>query len=179
MGKILTVLSYLLTPGPEASRPLTPLTGTLQMNTRLKTRRNRSGKDGFSLAELMVVIVIIGLLATLVVPKVVDALKRAFGGKTKSDIMAIASALDDYAINNGGSYPDSLEELVTPDENGYTYLKQKSIPLDPWGNEYLYEAPAPGQPDPRVFTLGKDNSIGGEGENKDIDNWTLLGGEER
>jgi general secretion pathway protein G len=124
----------------------------------------------------MVVIVIIGLLATLVVPKVVDALRRAFGGTAKSNIMAITAALDDYAINNAGSYPDSLEALVTPDENGYTYLKQKRVPLDPWGTEYQYAPPTASERDPRVFTLGKDGSIGGEGEDKDMDNWTILGG---
>lgn len=151
------------------------------MNTRLKTLRNPASsakKSGFSLAELMVVIVILGLLATLVVPKVFDALKRAFGGKVKSDIMAISSALDDYAINNGGKYPESLEDLVTPDENGYTYLKQKSVPQDPWSMEYQYEPPVPGAPDPRVFTLGADGTPGGEGENQDMSNIILLGGEE-
>lgn len=148
------------------------------MNTHLQERLPRTGKGGFSLAELMVVIVIIGLLATLVVPNVVARLKVAFGGKAKADITALASALDDYAINNGGRYPDSLEELVTPDENGHTYLKQKAVPLDPWGNEYLYEAPVPGQPDPRVYTLGADGSPGGDGDGKDLDNWTIQGREQ-
>jgi general secretion pathway protein G len=148
------------------------------MNTRLQARRgHKNGKEGFSLAELMVVIVILGLLATLVVPEVVGALRRAFGGKLKADIMAISSALDDYAISNAGSYPDSLEALVTPDENNVTYLKQKSVPLDPWGNEYLYEQPTGGG-EPRVYTLGKDGSVGGEGENEDISNLKLLGADE-
>ncbi len=150
------------------------------MNTRPhKPATNQAArKSGFSLAELMVVIVILGLLATLVVPKVFDSLKRAFSGKVRSDIMAIASALDDYAINNGGRYPDSLDELVTPDENGYTYLKQKSVPLDPWQMEYQYEPPVAGRPDPRVFTLGADGAVGGDGDNEDISNILLLGGEE-
>ncbi len=108
----------------------------------------------------MVVIVILGLLATLVVPKVFDSLMRAMSGKAKSDIMAIAAALDDYAVNNGGRYPETLEELVTPDENGHTYLKQQSVPLDPWSMEYQYEPPMSGQPLPRVFTLGKDGVPG-------------------
>jgi len=158
------------------------------MNTRLQaslTRRASDGspenapkKKGFSLAELMVVIVILGLLATLVVPAVFDRLKQAFAGKVNSDLMALDSALRDYAINNGMRFPDSLEELVTPDENGYTYLKQKSVPLDPWSRPYEYEAPVPGRPDPRVFTLGADGSVGGEGDNEDISNIKLLGGED-
>jgi general secretion pathway protein G len=154
------------------------------MNTRLQALHTRpttsdsKKKSGFSLAELMVVIVILGLLATLVVPKVFDSLRRAFGGKVKSDIMAISNAMDDYAINNGGKYPDTLEELVTPDENGYSYLKQKSVPIDPWGMEYQYEPPLQGV-EPRIFTLGKDGVQGGEGDNEDISNIKLLGGEEQ
>lgn len=155
------------------------------MNTRLQATRPLSRhntlatkKSGFSLAELMVVIVILGLLATLVVPKVFDSLKRAFGGKVKADIMAIANALDDYAINNGGRYPETLQALVDPDENGYTFLKQKSVPMDPWAMEYQYEPPMPGSPDPRVFTLGSDGVPGGEGDAEDISNIKLLGGEE-
>jgi general secretion pathway protein G len=153
------------------------------MNTRLQALRscpittdNRK-KSGFSLAELMVVIVILGLLATLVVPKVFDSLKRAFGGKVKADIMAISGALDNYAINNA-KYPDSLEDLVMPDENGYTFLNQKSIPKDPWGMEYQYEPPLQGQPSARVFTLGADSAPGGIGDNADISNISLLGGED-
>ena len=155
------------------------------MNTRLQAPRAHPlphaarSKAGFSLAELMVVIVIIGLLATLVVPQVVSSLGRAFGGKVKSDIMAIDNALSEYAINNSMQYPDDLSELITPDENGHAYLKQKSIPLDPWGVEYLYDPPVPGTPDPRVYTLGKDGAPGGEGENEDISNIKLLGGEDR
>ncbi|MFT7669649.1 MAG: general secretion pathway protein G [Planctomycetota bacterium] len=146
---------------------------------RQAKKRHTAKKGGFSLAELMVVIVILGLLATLVVPKVFDALKRAFVGKVKSDIMAIDSALSDYAINNGGRFPDSLEDLVVPDENGYTYLKQKSVPQDSWGMEYQYEPPMGGsQPDPRVYTLGADGAVGGENDDADISNISLLGGED-
>lgn len=136
--------------------------------SKLGQRRRR--KQGFSLAEMMVVIVIIGLLATLVVPNVLQRLQSAFKGKVKADITAIESSLKEYAINNGGKYPDSLEALVTPDENGYTYLDRKSVPLDPWKNEYMYEPPSSGNPDPRVFTYGKDGAPGGEGDDADIDN---------
>ncbi len=90
-------------------------------------------KSGFSLAELMVVIVIIGLLATLVVPKVLRNLFVANVGKAKADIVQISSAVDQYAIENNGRYPESLEVLVTPDENGFTYLSQETVPKDPWG----------------------------------------------
>lgn len=151
------------------------------MITRLHSQASRRNtrKSGFSLAELMVVIVILGLLATLVVPKVVSSLGRAFQGKVKADITVISNSLSEYAVVNGTRYPESLEELVTPDENGFTFLNAKSIPLDPWGNEYQYDAPIPGQPEPRVYTLGKDGQIGGEGENEDVSNISLQGGEDR
>jgi general secretion pathway protein G len=151
------------------------------MKTRSKQLVSRSARPtgGFSLAELMVVIVIIGLLATLVVPQVVSSLGRAFGGKVKADIMALDSALREYAIQNAMKYPDGLDELIIPDENGYTYLKQKSIPTDPWGVEYMYDPPAPGRPEPRVYSLGKDGAPGGEGENADISNLKLLGDDQQ
>jgi len=141
-------------------------------------RTAEAQKAGFSLAELMVVIVIIGLLATLVVPNVIKKLGEAFGGKAKADLMALDNALSSYAINNGQRYPESLEELVIPDENGHAYLTAKKVPLDPWGQEYQYEPPYPGHPQPRVFTLGKDGAIGGEGSDGDMSNLSIQGAEE-
>ena len=140
----------------------------------MKIQRN-ARRAGFTLAEMMVVIVIIGLLATLVVPNVMQKFSQGQKAKAKTDITAIAHGLTEYAMNNAGRYPDSIEALVTPDVNGYTYLNQKSMPKDPWGNEYGYEAPQPGQPDPRVYTLGKDQAPGGEGDDADIDNFTIRG----
>lgn len=126
----------------------------------------------------MVVIVIIGLLATLVVPNVVKRLSTAMGGKAKADIVAIDQALTEYCINNGGQWPDSLEILVEPDENGQAYLKGRKVPKDPWKNEYGYEPPSASEPRVRIFTLGKDGMVGGEGDNADIDNWQIEDGED-
>jgi general secretion pathway protein G len=131
----------------------------------LSKRRTR----GFTLAEMMVVIVIIGLLMTLVVPNVIQKFFQAAHTKAKADITAIMAALDDYAINNAMKYPDSLEALVTPDVNGHAYLNQSKVPKDPWKNEYQYDPPGPGQQKPRVYSLGKDGQPGGEGDNADID----------
>ena len=130
----------------------------------------RKHNTGFTLLELLVVIVIIGLLATLVVPNVLQRFAFATRKKAEADLVAIKSALTEYAVANGGKYPDSLEVLVTPDVNGQTYLKQTKIPRDPWKNEYLYDPPGPGQPRPRVYTYGKDGQAGGEGDDEDIDN---------
>ncbi len=134
------------------------------MNTRVTTSPRT--RRGFTLAELMVVIVIIGLLATLVVPNVFRKLFQSYQTKAKADIAAIAGAVESYAMDNNGRLPESLELLVTPDENGYTYLKGEAVPVDPWGNEYVYE-PGSGQKF-NVMSYGKDGSPGGEADESDI-----------
>lgn len=135
----------------------------------------RTGRSGFSLAEMMVVIVIIGLLATLVVPNVMEKFRTAGVEKAKTDITALVNALNEYAIRNAGKYPDSLEALVTPDQGGYRYLQAQKVPKDPWKQEYQYEPPQPGSgnPDPRVWSNGKDGAPGGE---DDIDSRTMNDG---
>lgn len=91
------------------------------------------------------------------------------------EITHICMALDHFALNNGGRYPDALEMLIRPDRNGHTYLDVDEVPRDPWGNPYLYEPPrvAGGRIDYWVATYGKDGQPGGEGENMDIDNRSI------
>lgn len=133
-----------------------------------------ANRRGFSLAELMVVIVIIALLATFVANNALPYLFKAGKARAASDIVAITTAIDTFAIENGGRYPDSLELLVTPDENGVTYLKDMtSVPRDPWKNEYAYEPAARGGGTYRVISYGKDGQPGGEGDDADIDNFTI------
>ena len=127
-----------------------------------KTRRG-----GFTLAEMMVVIVIIGLLATLVVPNVLQKFAFASRKKAEADLVSIKSALTEFAVANGGKFPDSLEVLVTPDVNGHTYLEGTKIPKDPWGREYRYLNPGV-RSEIDVFSLGADGEPGGEGNNSDI-----------
>jgi general secretion pathway protein G len=82
----------------------------------------------------------------------------------------IQAALEMYALNNNGKYPDTLETLVTPDVNGATYLHATTLPLDPWKRPYVYEPPSPpNHPNPRIYSLGADGKPGGEGENADIE----------
>jgi len=130
-------------------------------------RTRHATRAGFTLAELMVVIVIIGLLATLVVPNVVRRLFTATRAKAEADIVAIAQSLDQYAVENMGKYPDSLEALVTEDENGHTFLNRETVPTDPWGQPYVYEPPAGGRK-LNVISYGKDTVPGGEGDDADI-----------
>lgn len=117
-------------------------------------------------------IVVLGLLATLVVPKVMDKFRQAGLTKTLTDIERIENALNEYAIRNAGQYPDSLEILVVPDENGYRYLQAEHLPKDPWKHAYLYEPPSPGssQPGARVWSNGMD---GQPGTDDDIDSRTM------
>lgn len=101
-------------------------------------------------------------------------LAAAQTAKAMADIRSITAALDHFALNNGGKFPDGLVVLVTPDANGQTYYGKESLPRDPWGREYRYDAPEPGHPRPRVYTYGKDGEPGGEGEDADIDGSSLL-----
>jgi general secretion pathway protein G len=116
----------------------------------------RGSRRGFSLAELMVVIVILGLIATIVVPNLLSRLTFAQKEKALMDIGSIESTIETYAALN----------------NGITLLKgATTVPRDPWGNPYGYEPPSSGRPF-RVFSLGKDAAPGGDGENEDVDNYT-------
>jgi general secretion pathway protein G len=137
---------------------------------------NNTRRQGFTLVELMVVIVILGLLATLVVPKVVDKLGFANEKKAAADVTAIYNAVNEYALLNGGKFPDSLEALIAPDEHGRAILDREEVPTDPWGTPYFYEPPGPGQPKPRVGSYGKDGQPGGEGDDQDIDNVSVQSG---
>lgn len=106
---------------------------------------------------------------TLVVPIVLDRLNFAQRKKAEMDIQSLMSAVETYAVNNGGAFPESLEVLVTPDENGHTFLKNlRHVPQDSWGNAYVYFAPSEGS-EPRIVSYGKDGKPGGEGDDADID----------
>lgn len=131
-----------------------------------------SQRRGFTLAELMVVIVIIGLLVTVVGPNVLKYLTQGKWAKVKADIHAIDGAVTNYAIFNAGNFPDDLQLLVTPDENGNAYLNRETVPKDPWSNEYLYDPPGGGNKF-RIYTYGADGSPGGEGDDRDYDNHML------
>jgi len=135
---------------------------------QLKSHCRRGRRAGFSLAELMVVIVIIGLLATMVVPRLFDSFGDAQVTKAKADLTVIDSAILRFATNNSGRFPDTLEQLITPDQNGQTYLDRTTVPKDPWNNEYIYYPPRGGESSPTLMSYGKDGSQGGEGKDRDF-----------
>lgn len=138
----------------------------------------RCRQHGFTMIEVMVVVVILSILATFVVPNIVGNTDRARVTKVKQDIRAIEQALDLYRLDNY-AYPTTdqgLEALVneptTPPEprNWQPYLKK--LPMDPWNNEYQYLNPGQfGAVD--VFSLGSDGQAGGEGTAADLGNWNL------
>ncbi|PTS72593.1 type II secretion system protein GspG [Sphingomonas sp. HMWF008] len=141
------------------------------------TNRVRPSEQGFTLIELMVVIVILGLLAAIVTFNVLPLGDRGKITKAKADIATIESALDLYKLQNDG-YPsttDGLQALISPpaDADASKYQRGgyiKKLPNDPWGRPYLYAAPGQhGEVD--VWTLGADKKEGGEGPNADIGSW--------
>ncbi len=136
-------------------------------------------QTGFTLREVMVVGVILGILASFVVPNLLGNKEKADQQKAVTDIVALENALDMYKLDNS-VYPTTdqgLEALVTkptnPEPRNYReggYIKR--LPKDPWGNDYQYLSPGDkGTID--VFPLGADGQEGGEGTGADIGNWNI------
>lgn len=148
------------------------------MPQRPHTKKRRRREQGFTLVELMVVIVIIGLLATIVALNVLPSGDTARVQKAKADIATIEDALELYKLQNI-SYPTTSQGLAAlstapaglADPSRYQaggYLKR--LPDDPWGRPYLYASPGQhGQAD--VWSLGADGKEGGEGIDADITSW--------
>lgn len=137
----------------------------------------RVGEQGFTLLEIMVVVVIIGLLAALVVPRYMGQVDTANVNRAKGDIRGIETALNLYRLENF-RYPsttEGLQALVTnPGESVAPNWRQQlpRMPLDPWEQPYQYASPGQhGEFD--VFSLGADRQEGGEGINADVGNWDL------
>jgi general secretion pathway protein G len=141
------------------------------MTTGSKARQ-RGAASGFTLLELLVVIVIIGLLAAYVGPRYFSQLGKSERKAAKAQIEAFGKALDTYRLDTG-SYPTTQQGLAALSErpDGETrwdgpYL-QKALPADPWGRPYLYRSP--GQDEEfDLLSYGKDGQNGGEGDSADI-----------
>lgn len=139
-------------------------------------------EKGFSFIELMVVVIILGILASMIVPRYMGRTDEAKAVKAKIDIVAIETSLKMYKLDNG-TYPSTEQGLaaliekptteptaVNWSENGY--LDKKRIPKDPWQREYLYLCPGVNG-DYDILSYGADGAPGGEGKNKDIKSWEI------
>lgn len=141
-------------------------------------RAERHVQQGFSLIEIMVVVVIMGVLAALIVPNLLDRPDQARATAARQDVGAIMQALKLYRLDNG-TYPTNEQGLRALTEkptagvapaNWHKYLER--LPNDPWGNPYHYLNPgANGEID--VFSLGADGKPDGEGTSADIGSWQL------
>ena len=146
------------------------------MNKRRGTgRRYVSGSEGFTLLELLVVMVIIGLLAAFVGPRYFSQIGKSEVKSAKAQIDALEKALDQYRLDLG-KYPSSEQGLVAlvsrpANEAKWDgpYLK-KTVPADPWGSQYVYKFPGEHN-EFDLMSFGKDGQPGGSGENQDINNW--------
>ena len=137
---------------------------------------------GFTLIEIMVVIVILGILAGLIVPRIMGRPEEARRMKARIQIESIETALKLYKLDNG-SYPSTeqgLQALVEPPTVGMLprawreggYLEKGKVPKDPWDNDFIYLCPGV-HGDFDIMTYAADGEPGGEDENEDINNWEL------
>lgn len=156
----------------------------IDMQTQRRTDNSRkrnallADESGLTLIELTIVIVILGILATFIAPRIMDAPQRARVSKARLEIGNLKTALDLYAVQIG-DYPSTEQGLdalwrapsPTPQNWSGPYIKSESF-LDPWNNAYVYRYPGthPGY-DYDLYSLGKDGRVGGENFDADITNW--------
>ena len=153
----------------------------MKLTIRRATSAARRSR-GFTLIEIMVVITILGILAALIVPRVVGRTDDARIAAAKQDVASLLQALKLYRLDNG-AYPSTEQGLrallakptlepVPPNWKQGGYLERSSMPKDPWGNEYKYLNPGlRGEID--VFSFGRDGASGGEGVDADVGSWQL------
>ena len=145
-------------------------------------RRIKSNNSGFTLIELMVVIVILGILAGLIIPRIMGRPEEAKQLKAKMQIESLETALKLYKLDNG-MYPDTeqgLQALIEQPETGALpknwrkggYLEKGRVPKDPWGNDFVYLSPG-AHGDYDIISYGADGVPDGEDKNRDINSWEI------
>ena len=145
---------------------------------RLPLRRLLRDQRGFSLIELLVVIIILGLSAGLVGPRLFGRVGQSKQAAARAQIELFGAALDQYRLDIG-SYPQGtigLQALVqNPNVANWNgpYLKKPAVPTDPWGRPYQYKCCPGDHGDYDIWTLGADAAPGGDGENHDVTSWEV------
>ncbi len=137
--------------------------------------KHHTHEKGFSLLELMAVMVILGLISAVAVPSIYKHIRKGKQQTARTQISIIEGALEAYRMDTGDfpSQTQGLEALRTdPGVENWDgpYLKKK-IPLDPWNYDYQYNNPGQHDNDIDVYSLGKDHQVGGEKEDQDIVSW--------
>lgn len=156
-----------------------PVRIRLAAYARVRAARGREPRTGFTLIEVLVVIVVIAILATFVAPDLFRNVGDAKVASARTQIETFGTALDAYRLDNG-SYPSTAQGLgalwerptIAPPANWKSPYLRKAVPLDPWGNAYVYVSP--GRVNPQSYDLlsyGADGRVGGEGDNADIVSW--------
>jgi general secretion pathway protein G len=140
----------------------------------------RTGQRGFTLIEIMVVVIIIGLLAAVIVPSVISKVDEARVTKAKADIQSLETALTMFRLDNS-KYPTTDQGLqalmVQPTDPSIRHWRPggylQHVSKDPWGADYQYVYPGTHGREYDLFTLGADGQPGGDGTNADIGNWNI------
>lgn len=139
---------------------------------KFQTRRHH----GFTLLELLVVIVIIGLLAAFVAPKYFGQIGKSKTQMARAQIESLDKAIDQYRLDTG-SYPSTAQGLVAliaqpaAEANWHGPYLKKGLPVDPWGNAYIYKSPGDADREFEIMSYGKDAAAGGAEENSDVNNF--------
>lgn len=133
-------------------------------------------EDGFTLLELLIVMLIIGLLAAFVAPRMIGKVGKSKQTIAKAQVESLVTALETYRLDTD-KYPAQAEGLGAliddpgnSDNWGGPYLAKRKIPTDPWGNEYVYTYPG-SSGDYDIISYGADGKEGGEGEDADVTSW--------
>jgi general secretion pathway protein G len=143
---------------------------------QMKNERKVLGQQGFTLVEIMIVVVILGLLVGLVGPKIFKQFEKAERGTAKAQIEMLGTSVDTFRLDMR-RYPKELDELLrkpSDDKNWDGPYVKKDLPTDPWERPYVYKCPGDDGRDYDIISYGADGQPGGDGENADINNWESL-----